>query len=258
MMKWACALLAVLMIPGLYSVSAVERPHRDAPFRPGEKLTYQLNWEFIPVGIAVLEVLPGKILAGKPVHHFALTVRSNAAIDRIYKVRDRIESLADAALTRSLLYTKKQREGKHRRDVEVTFDWLHMTAQYANFGKKREPISIPPGTFDPVSLFYAFRLHDLKENMQLTAPVTNGKSLILGSAQIHAKETLKVATGCYETLVVEPDIKDAGGVFEHSEDARLKVWITNDARHIPVRITCRAPVGHFIAELVSLQIPETQ
>jgi len=255
-MKWTLAFLAVLMIPAICIPSSVEQHNPNPPFQPGEKLTFQLSWEFIPVGTAVLEVLPMAILNGQPVHHFAVTVTTNAAIDKIYKVRDRIEAYADANLTRSILYTKKQQEGKHKRDVKVTFDWQNMTAQYNNFGKKRDPIPIQPGTFDPVSLFYAFRSHDLQENSQLKANVTDGKSLILGTAQIFAKENLEVGIGSYETLLVEPDIKDAGGVFEHARDARLRVWISTDNRHIPVKVTCRAPVGHFIGELVSLHIPE--
>lgn len=255
-MKWTCVLWAVLMISALCTSATVGQQNPNPSFQAGEKLTYQLSWEFMPVGTAVLEVLPMKILNGKPVHHFAVTVKTNAAIDKIYKVRDRIDAYADFNLTRSVLYTKKQQEGKHKRDVKVTFDWQNMTAQYTNFGKKRDPVSIQPGTFDPVSLFYAFRLQDLRENTVLKAPVTDGKSLIWGTAQIFAKENLEVGIGSYETLVIEPDIKDAGGVFEHAEDAKLRVWISTDKRHIPIRVACRAPVGHFIGELVSLHAPE--
>lgn len=257
-MKLISLFWAVLMIPVICIAGTVKQQNPIPPFQPGETLTYQLSWEFIPVGTAVLEVLPMTVLNGQPVHHFAVTVKTNAAIDKIYKVRDHIQAYADSNLTRSVLYTKKQQEGKHKRDVKVTFDWNNMTAQYINFGKKRDPIPIRQGTFDPVSLFYAFRSHDLQENSELRAPVTDGKSLIFGTARILAKEKVKVAIGSYETLIVEPDIKDAGGVFEHAEDARLRIWISADSRHIPIRVTCRAPVGHFIGELVSLHIPEIQ
>ncbi len=52
---------------------------------------------------------------------------------------------------------------------------------------------------------------------------------------------------------MEPDIKDAGGVFENSQDAKLRVWLTADVHRIPVKVACRASVGHFTAELVSIQ-----
>jgi len=147
----------------------------------------------------------------------------------------------------------KQHEGSCKRDITVTFDWEEMTAQYDNAGKKREPVTIFPGTFDLVSLFYAFRLQDLKEHTELQAPVTDGRKLVIGRAQVFSKQKVRVAGRDFETLLVEPDLKDAGGVFEHSEDAKLRVWLTPDASHIPVKVTCRAPVGHFIAELDSVE-----
>ncbi|MBW2193492.1 MAG: DUF3108 domain-containing protein, partial [Deltaproteobacteria bacterium] len=67
-------------------VMAAEKP---IPFSPGEKLTFQLKWGFIPAGEAVLEVLPMETIDGKPVYHFVATAKSNAFIDVFYTVRDR-------------------------------------------------------------------------------------------------------------------------------------------------------------------------
>jgi len=246
---------ALLLTAGLCSAATQSDRYVQVPFEPGERLTFQLSWEHIPVGSAVLEVLPMTRVDQAAAHHFAVTITTNAVIDKIYKVRDRIDAYASADLSRSVLFKKEQQEGKRKRDVAVLFDWDNMTAQYTNFGKARRPIPILSGTFDPVSLFYAFRLQELKENTVLQAPVTSGKSLIMGTAQILAKEQVSVNGKRYEAFVVEPDIKDAGGVFEHSEGSKLRVWITSDSRRVPVRVTCRAPVGHFIGELISMEIP---
>lgn len=246
-------LCVLIFFPLICHGSTLTHENANAAFQPGERLTYRLSWEFIPVGTAVLEVLPMTTFDAMEGHHFLVTVKTNALIDKIYKVRDHIEGFANADMSHSVLYKMKQHEGSCRRDITVTFDWKKMTAQYSNAGKKREPVSILPGTFDLVSLFYAFRLQDLKEHTELQAPVTDGKKLVIGRAQIFPKETVRVADRDYETLLVEPDLKDAGGVFEHSENAKLRVWITSDEQHIPVRVTCRAPVGHFIAELDSIE-----
>jgi hypothetical protein len=247
--------LPMLLFPFVCSASTSGDPYRQLPFKPGEKLTYQLSWEFVPVGVAVLEVLPMTTFNSQEVHHFKVTVETNSAIDAIYKVRDRIEAYAHADMTRSVLFKKKQREGKHKRDVTVTFDWENMTAQYTNRGKEREPVSIKPGTYDPVSLFYAFRLQDLKEHSELHAPLTDGKKLVTGTAHILSKESVEVTSGKFDTYVVEPDLKEAGGVFENSEGAQLRVWISADERRIPIKVMCRAPVGYFMGELISVKIP---
>jgi hypothetical protein len=249
--KRASGLFIALVLP-IWCAAASVAGQKDVPYQPGETLTYQLKWEFIPVGTAVLQVLPTETMDGAPVNHFLVNVATNDVMDAVYKVRDRIDAYANGGMTQSVLFKKKQREGKTKRDVTVTFDWQNLTARYSNAGKTRDPIAIRVGTFDPVSLFYAFRLHDLKENTVMEAPITDGKSLVIGKARIHGKEWVEIGLGRYETLLVEPDIKDAGGVFENSQDAKLRVWLTDDIHRIPVKVACRAPVGHFIAELVSV------
>lgn len=251
MKRLSCLVIALFL--SVFVAASTLAGHKNAPYQPGEILTFQLKWEFVPVGTAVLQVLPMEIINDAPVNHFSVNVATNEVIDAVYKVRDRIDAYANSGMTQSVLFKKKQREGRTKRDVTVTFDWNRLTAQYSNAGKARPPIAIRAGTFDPVSLFYAFRLQDLKENSVLEAPVTDGKSLVIGKARIHGKEWVEIGLGKFETWLVEPDIKDAGGVFENSQDAKLRVWLTADTHRIPVKVACRAPVGYFTAELVSIQ-----
>ena len=70
-------------------------------------------------------------------------------VDLFYKVRDRIDAYTDLEMTHSVLYKKKQREGKYKKDVIVYFDWDKEEASYAIPGKVMKPIAILPGSFDP-------------------------------------------------------------------------------------------------------------
>ena len=221
------------------------------PFYPGERLTFQVKWGFIPAGEAVLEVLPIETINGIESYHFAMTAKTYPFIDIFYKVRDRIDSYANKEMTYSILY-KKQNKGKTKRDIIVNFDWEKQEAQYSNFGEKREPISIADGSFDPLSIFYAFRLHDLTEKIVLENPVTDGKKSAIGKAKVVKKERIEVPGGIFDTYLVEPDLKDIGGVFRKSKNAKLEVWVTSDARHIPVQIKSKVIVGSFVAELTSI------
>jgi hypothetical protein len=60
-----------------------------------------------------------------------------------------------------------------------------------------------------------------------------------------------VPCGIFDTYLVEPDLKDIGGVFRKSKNAKLEVWVTSDNRHIPVKIKSKVIVGSFVAELIS-------
>ena len=230
------------------SVKAVEK---NFPFYPGEKLTFQLKWTIIPAGEAVLEVLPIETINGAKAYHFVMTARSNSFIDHFYKVRDRIDAYADIDMTHSILYKKKQHEGKNKKDVVVNFSWEQNKAQYSNFNNKRPPIDLLSGSFDPLSAFYYTRLVELKKNSIIERPVTDGKKCIIGKAFVIKKERIKLASGTYDTYLIEPELKHVGGVFEKSKNAKIQLWVTADKRRIPVKIKSKVVVGSFVGELVS-------
>ncbi len=235
--------------PGLFfrPVSA-----HTMPFYPGEKLTFTLKWEMIPAGKAVLEVRPIKTIQGEEAYHFVMTAKTNSFVDMFYKVRDRIESFTSLDMSRSLMYKKKQREGDHKRDILVQFNWEQQKAQYSNRGKRKDPIPVLPGSFDPLSALYYTRLADMKDGMTITRPVTDGKKNVMGVVNVIKRETIEVNGKDYETYLVEPDTKDLGGVFKKSDDARIQLWITADNRRIPVKIKSKVVVGSFVGELDSL------
>ena len=221
-------------------------------FQPGERLTFILKWTIIPAGEAVLEVLPQEHMAGLDANHFVLTATSNAFVDAFYMVRDRVDAWSDAAMHQSLLYRKKQHEGRTRRDITVSFDWEAKTAQYVNFGEAREPIPIAAGTFDPLSVFYWSRSADLVVGRQLRRSVTDGKKYVLGVANVVRREKIRVPAGTFDTFLIEPDLRHVGGVFEKSPDAKLQLWVSADHRRLPVKLKSKVIVGSFTGQLVSI------
>ena len=241
------AFVAIFCIPA--TAQSIEN---ELPFSPGEKLTFQVRWAFIPAGEAVLEVLPVETVNAVRAHHFVMTARTYEHIDFFYMVRDCIDSYTDEEMTHSILY-KKVKKGKSRKRVVVNFDWEKQEVQYSNFGVKMDPVSILPGSFDPLSIFYAFRLHELKENTVIKAPVTDGKKSVIGKARVIKKEKITVPSGVYETYLVEPELEQLGGVFKKSKNAKLQIWVTADKRRIPVKVESKVIVGSFVAELIRVE-----
>jgi hypothetical protein len=165
-------LIGCLILSGFGT--CLEAAEKRIPFRPGEKLTFQVKWLFIPAADAVLEIMPFEMVNGIRSFHFSLTVKTYEAVDLLYKVRDRMDAYTDDAMTRSLLY-KERADGKNKKNVTITFHWEKQEAQYSNFDEKNPPIPIQPGSFDLLSVYYAFRLMDLNEGVELQAPVTDGE-----------------------------------------------------------------------------------
>jgi len=243
-MKSLVILAAILLITMLGFVECVTALERALPFHPGEKLTFQVKWSFIPAGEAVLEILPIETIQGVTSYHFVMSAKTYPFVDLFYKVRDRIDAFTDTGMTHTILY-KKQKKGKRKKDVVVTFNWEKQTTYYSNQGIKEKPVVIKPGSFDPLSVFYAFRLHNLKGGTKLKIPVTDGKKCVEGIATVIKREKITVADRTYDTFLVEPDLKHLGGVFEKTKKAKLEIWVTADTQKIPVKIKSKVNSRKF-------------
>ncbi len=218
------------------------------PFPTGENIKYNVRWEMVNAGKASFRVLDFADINGEKAYHFVLEIKSNRYIDIFYKIRDRHESFTDLALTRSLLYQKRQ-TGKDKRDVKVVFDQDKKTVEYSNFGNKRDPIKIPENTFDPLSAFYKMRTFDFKAGQNLSFSVSNGKKHFLQKASIIKKETITISSRTYDTYQVDLAVNHFSGVFKKSESPTVKIWVTADKRKIPVRIKIKVFIGSVIFDL---------
>lgn len=219
-------------------------------FYPGEKLTFKVRWSFVTAAKVTLEVLPCETVNGEPALHFLYTAKTSKFVDAFYMVRDRIESFTDLDLTRSLLY-KKKHEGKSIKDIVVEFDWEQKEARYIDKGIIKESVQISENTYDPLSVFYAFRTGKPDSNNEIVVNVADGKKLIKATAKIIKREKIRVKGKSFNTILFEPKMEGVGGVFAKSKNAKLKIWVTDDEKRIPVRIKSKVTVGSFVASLVS-------
>jgi len=248
-LRWVAGLLVFMCLIPAWGIAG----ENEFPFHPGEKLVFELKWTVVPAGEATLEVLPVTKVKGKDAFHFVLTAKTNKALDKIYKVRDRIDGYTDVQMTHSIFYSKKQREGSFKKNVLVKFFWDSHEAVYTDLlkKKKRRPVALLAGAFDPISIFYFARSLPLDVGMVLERPVTDGKKCVVGKASILKRETIEVSAGTFDTFLMEPELKHIGGVFKKSENAKIELWVTADEKKIPVKLQSNVVVGSFTAELVS-------
>lgn len=243
--------ISIFIVSDIFSsVAASEMNH---PFQPGEKMHFVLKYGAIPAGEATLEVHEMVEVQGVEAYHFVMTARSNSFIDIFFKVRDRIDSFADASMNHSLYYKKDQKEGKTRRNIKVDFDWKENKSSYVNFDTEPKIISQIPGTFDPLAIFYYSRLLDFQKVVEFEHPVTDGEKNMMAILRVIGKEIITVPAGTYETFVLEPDLQKVEGVFSKKQRTKTKLWVTNDGRRLLVQMKSKAMVGSFVAELVTVE-----
>lgn len=237
------------------------RTAQKAPsFLGGETLRFELGWSLFKVARSVMTVeksmLPEAGEAGEgPALKIELKTRTNSFADAIYKVRNTSTSWIQADVSGSLRFQAVQVEGARERDTVAIFDPVADTARYINHlnGENRDPVAVLPGSFDPLGIVYFVRSLDFKEGDELIIPTSNGKEFFLTVVRVVGKTERRFALGKFEAWILEPDIKDLGGVFKRSDNGRIRFYFSADARKLPLRMESEVAVGSFWAELTAIE-----
>lgn len=213
-----------------------------------ERLVFEVSWSGIKAGTAVQEIASN----GDGVT-ITSTARSADWLSVFYKVEDHME----AVMTRGesgqlfgvpLVYRENLSEGRTRFHKEVTFDHAGRTALIVNhLDKSRSNFAITPITFDSLSCFYFARLQNLEIGRSFYIDVFDGKRLHNTEVKVLRREELKTDVGTFKTIVIMPILK-TNGIFSKTGD--LYIWLTDDERHIPVKMKSKVRIGSITAKLV--------
>jgi len=231
---------------------------KSIPFTDGEQLRFKIGWSLFTVARAELDVEPAGY-EDRDAYRITLQARTNGFADAFYKVRNVSRSWTASDMSQAFEYNAVQDEGGRHRNTTARFDSTVQTAQYINHenGEVRDPISIMPGTFDPLSIVFFVRSIDFDVGDRLVVPTSNGKEFFYTIIDVKKKVKRDFLIGKREAFVLEPDIKDLGGVFKRSPDGRIRFFISADADKLPLRMESEVAVGKFWAELTEIGKPST-
>ncbi len=219
--------------------------------RVPEKLAYSLSWLGIPVGTATQE-----IVEEGATRRITSTARSNEWLSAFFPVEDVIVSTlvpGGAPFPGSTRHYRMQiREGRHRRDREIFFEPDRRMASYHDLRNgERLDIPVAPATYDIYGSFYYVRYLPLEVGKPVSVNVLDGKELRVIEVRVLRRERLKTVLGEVNTIVIRPMVKSEG-VFEGK--GSVTIWLTDDARRIPVRAQTRVRVGSVVATLTSVDL----
>lgn len=230
-----------------FLMPAVSIAYAD-PFAIPEKFVYDLTWTGIKAGTASLELINDgdklKIIS---------TAQSAKWVSVFYTVDDRVESTlfnnpAESFSWQPEKYRIRIREGRHRRDKEVIFDRNTNKATFKDYiNNKKKSYDIPVTVFDPISSFYYLRTLKLETGKSVYVTVFDSKKVWNVEIQVLRKERISLPTGAFNTIVVKPLLKSEGIFYRKGE---ILIWLTDDIRHIPVKLETKVAVGSITAILI--------
>jgi len=218
-----------------------------------EVLEYELKWGILSVGSANLKTAQVEDFNGTAAVHVVSEANSNKFCDGFYKVRDLNESWLHAREFYSLGYSKKLREGSFFRDEWVLYDYprkafLSKTTNKDGSSSFKKG-DIPGPVQDILSSMYYIRNKPLKvgDQIQLVANTRENWPLVI---KVLYRTHIDVPAGRFETIVVEPFLLKEGIFVQKGR--HLQIWMTNDARHVPVAMSVEVFFGHVSAQLTKL------
>ncbi len=206
------------------------------PFRAGESLRFSVQYGFIHAGSAWLEVPEIADWNGHPVWRLVARAESNGFFDKVYKVRNRIESFWDQDSLFSRRYFEDRHEGHYTANDTMVFEPDSSRMRYKN----GQTFVVPGPVQDALSSFYLTRFRALPVGGHITFDYHASRKTALMEVRVLGREKVKTPAGRFNCVVVEPLLK-AGGIFKNK--GRLVIWLTDDARRMPVLMKSKVAIG---------------
>ena len=219
----------------------------DLPFKVGEQLNYRvyLGNASQQVGSIALAVRARGRYFNRDGLFFSATAQTSAAGARVFFVNDQINSYVDPATLLPFRTEISLIEGKFRSNQGYNLDQNRGSALADN----RNRIEIPVGTHDLISLVYAIRTFDLsppKRNAISIMATSKPLTLFITSLR---RETIELGGQKLSAILLSLTTDDP-----QSDKMQLRMWVGDDARHLPLRIAAVTDLGSAHADLVIVPV----
>lgn len=219
---------------------------RAVPFAAGETLTYDVAWsEVLTAGTATTTVRARRPVDGTIAYEIAAEGRPMPLLANLYRLAYSVDATLDAYTLLPLRGAVRSEEGRRTRTKTTTFDRGTRTATYSvvTATETSTRLAVPPATVDALSAFYLLRSIAPRPGGRLDLSVTDSGALYTLAATVDGRDTVDTGIGRLPAWRVTPRILDAKGAPAISR--RVTLWISDDARRLPLRLEAELAVGRF-------------
>jgi hypothetical protein len=219
------------------------------PFKPGETLTYDVSWsDYLTAGSATMVVRDKRPSFGSTAYYVFAEGKPTPLLSKLYSVYYKADSLVDAYTLFPQRGSVFSNENGRQRMKETRFDQAKKSAvfQMRTSTTMQVDQALPGATHDGLSALTAMRTMNLATGATSSFAVSDSGYLYRVTLTVGAKESIKTGLGALSGWKVVPAIRDQKGQVV---GRGLAVWISDDARRIPLRIQAQLPVGSFVLTL---------
>jgi hypothetical protein len=216
------------------------------PFVAGERLSYDVSWaDFIIAGELKIQTDERRTFDGVDGYHVTAQAQSVGLVSGlVLKVNDAYDSFLDARTLQPFRAERRTRHGKKQSQSSIVLDQQRRVAKLAD-GRALE---IPPDTYDLAGLIFAIRGMDLTVGKSRTFTLLEDGKLYTIKVQPESREKITTRAGSFDTVKIATSMVKG---TEVDTIYNLRLYITSDARRLPVLITAEPSWGSVRAELTS-------
>jgi hypothetical protein len=213
---------------GLLALASMSsaRLERPVPFKVGETLTYDVSWSsYLTAGTATASVEGKQPRLHSIVYKIVAEGRPLPLIAQIYAVHYRAESLVDAYTLLPQHAAVHIEEGGRKKTRETDFD------------RKSQPLAR-----DGLSAVYALRATIVGPGQKITLQVVENGVAYAVRGEVGPPESIRALLATLPAWKVALTATDEKN---HAAGRNMALWISTDARRLPVRLQAELPVGNF-------------
>jgi len=235
---------AILILAFAFPVAAQNGGHAisQAPYRVGERLTYNISYSSFPSAAhAEFEVVARGMFYGRDAIHVRAHLQTTGVVN-----------VALFALNNDYVTYIDPETGLPFRSQESARDALASAQASQEFPQPAGNEAIPgklsalAGTFDFLSAFYRARALPLNDGAEYDLTVRSEGVNYRVELKVIGRETVRTNVGSFETIVTQ--------VKGTTRFKNVKIYFSNDERHVPVLFTGRVNSGQLRAELAASEM----
>jgi hypothetical protein len=242
--------IAIIVLVGAFALpasaqitsEAASQPFSSAPYKVGERLTFNVSFSnFISAAHVELLVAARGNFFGRDGIQLKGHIETNGMVNAaLFAINNDYITYVDPATGLPFRGQQIVRGASPTTDVSADFN---QAAGSAALPPKRTGDF--PGTYDFLSAVYRLRALPLQVGSTHYLSVRGENLTYEIEVKVVGRESIKTNVGTFETMVCQVRVNNDS----KANGYKIKLYFSDDERHVPIRITARHPAGEVVAEL---------
>lgn len=257
--------------PSSVSVSVAKYPIVKDALKP-LKYFYDIKWQGIPVGSAVVDVTLGdsksrgmllkdysaEVISQDDLYSIKAEAKSAKAIDVFYKLRHESESLLRKSTFSPLRFQTWQTENSRIKKAEVKFKQDGLIDSFSEKDGKIERQNVFTSSsfiLDPISAAFFARSIPIEVGGRAEFDVFNGKHRYLIVFNVVSKEVVEIMGKKREAYKTVPEVRKLTDTEGEKRLTEAALWIAADDSREVLKLESKVFVGRVGAVLTKVEDP---